>query len=73
MPTKPQYIIIPPDDVRPGDIYKFTPLGGGRPHYHRVVAVCGAFVEIETSHNGVKTTTYTPKSHPQVTFGRRIQ
>jgi hypothetical protein len=64
------FTIVPPSDIQPGDIQKFTP-SAGVPVYRKVVEVKGDYVAIEMPYKGVPTIMYTARSGPQVTYGRR--
>lgn len=66
------FTIVPPSDIQPGDIQKFTPTGDGPPVYRRVVEVKGEFVAVEMPYKGIPTIMYTARSGPQTTYGRRI-
>lgn len=63
--------LIPADQVKPGDIHKFTPTSG-KPVYHEVVEVIDGFVAIKTTYKGRETNMFVRANNPQVSFGRRI-
>ncbi len=64
------FTIVPPADVQPGDIQKFTPAGGGEPVYRKVVEVKGDYVAIEMPYKGIPTIMYVARSGPQIRYGR---
>lgn len=67
-----RYIKILPEQVQPGDVYKFSPVDGGQPVYHTVVEICDRLVGIETTYKGIPATMYTNRYSEQVRFGRLI-
>jgi len=65
------YHLVPAEQVKPGDVHKFTP-STGKPVYHEVVEVIDGFVAIKTTYKGRETNMFVRANNPRVTFGRRI-
>lgn len=68
------YTIISPDQVQPGDLYKFTPTGGAAPIFAQVLAVLQDqnLVQVAPTHGGNVAWTYIQPPVGQVAFGRVI-
>ncbi len=72
MKPKAAYLIVSPDQVQPGDIYKFIPANGAEPLYATVLSVHHNLVQVQ---RGSATPVFTPIAPPmgQVIFGRKIE
>ncbi len=68
---KSTYQVIPPDQIRPGDIYKFIPANGAPPLFATVLSVHHNLVQIQ---RGSSHPVFTPIKPPigEVFFGRKI-
>lgn len=69
-----QYTIIPPDQVRPGDLYKFVPAVDGPPVFALVLAVLADqnMLQIRGLNGGDPAWTYIHPPAGRVVFGRQI-
>lgn len=73
MANTPEYRTVPPDQVQPGDLYKFTPAGAGPPLYAQVLDVLAAsnLVQIGGLNGGDPAWTYIRPPAGHVVFGRQ--
>lgn len=69
-----EYEIIPPEQVQPGDVWKFIPAGDGRPKFADVLQVLAEqdLIEIEYREGGGRAWTPIHPHKGEVIFGRPI-
>lgn len=74
--TMGKYAVIPPDQVRPGDVYKFIPPSGQGPVFADVLEVYpeqGQVVIQLWDREGTRMLAYAQPPQGQVVFGRRLE
>jgi hypothetical protein len=73
--SRPEWLIVPPDQVQPGDVYKFTPIGGSPMLYGHVMEVLPEqnLCQVRGLRGGPPMWTYIKPPVGEVTFGRQIQ